>query len=110
MAPNWNRLCWIEIECAQTKLSEEEGLGMVNGLIWGEGESSRKIKGQLKPNCGGCFSSGYEDSWLYLRVMCARWADGEEGVILSSEGRGIGPEDGHSGVGPQNLIRIYFFL
>lgn len=87
--------------CPDKELSEEEGLGMMNGLIWGEGESSRKRKGQLRPSCGGCFSGGCEDSWLYLRVMCARWADGEKGVILSSEGRGNGPEDtGTLAMGP----------
>lgn len=33
--------------------------------------------------------------------MCARWADGEEGVVLSSEGRENGPEDtGTLALGP----------
>lgn len=36
--------------CPDKELSEEEGLGMVNGLTWGEGESSRKGKGQPRPS------------------------------------------------------------
>lgn len=47
--------------CPDKELSEEEGLGMVNGLTWGEGESSRKRKGQPRPSCGGV-SQVAEDS------------------------------------------------
>lgn len=79
--------------CPDKELSEEEGLGMASGLIWGEEESSRKRKGQPRPSCGGFVSGGCEDSLAVLAVMCARWADGEEGVLLASEGRGNGPED-----------------
>lgn len=36
--------------CPDKELSEEEGLGKVNGLTWGEGEGSRKRKGQPRPS------------------------------------------------------------
>lgn len=96
--------------CPDKELSEEEGLGKVNGLTRGEGEGSRKRKGQPRPSweavsqvagdslavpAEGCVQGGLmERKVSYYHLRQREWTR----------------RHGYSGIGPRNLIRIYFFL
>lgn len=60
------------------ELSEEEGLGMANEWVnLGRGRKQQKKQRAAEAQLWRLFLGGCADSWLYLRAICARRADGE---------------------------------